>query len=297
MRYNKPALTFSDQVKLLETRKLVVENRSVAEDFLSHVSYYRLSAYFRPFRKQGSEDFDDATFSDITNLYRFDKDLRAIFTDAIETIEVHFRTRITYHLAVHGGAFAYTHPRFFMPNFRHQDFLLQIRSLEVPSSDKFVSHFRTKYHKEIHLPIWMATELMSFGFLSHLYGGLAPAIKREIAKDFDINYFVLRSWLHTLSYVRNICAHHGRLWNRELAISPQIPNDVRRWSYLGIDNRRCYAIIVLVQDLLDRISQSQCYRDPFVLHLLNSNAMQLAGMRVPTDWSTLSPWFVGPRPR
>jgi len=121
MRYTKIALSFADQVRLLESRKLIVEDRAATEETLSHISYYRLSAYFRPFRIQDSEDFDGASFSDILAVYRFDKELRSLIDDALETIEIHFRTRLTYHLAMAGGAFAHASPAFFMPSFDHQD--------------------------------------------------------------------------------------------------------------------------------------------------------------------------------
>jgi abortive infection bacteriophage resistance protein len=207
MRYPKPALSFADQVKLLESRKLIVEDRAEAEDVLSHISYFRLSAYFRPFRKSDSEEFNGATFNDILLLYKFDKHLRLLISDVLESIEVHFRTRITYHLALRGGAFAHINPSNFLPGFDHLAFLAQIKEMEAKSSDKFVAHFQGKYISESHLPIWMATELMPFGFLSRVYSSLTYDIQREVADDIGVHRSVLiKSWLHTLSYVRNVCA-------------------------------------------------------------------------------------------
>jgi abortive infection bacteriophage resistance protein len=269
----------------------------VAEEILSHISYYRLSAYFRPFRIQGSEDFAGASFDDVMALYRFDKDLRSLIDDALETIEIHFRTRLTYHLAMADGAFAHANPALFMPSFDHADCMDRIKELGGPSSDKFVSHFRTKYHEEEHLPIWMATELMSFGTISRMYGALTIPLKKAMVDGFDIHYSILTNWLHTLSYVRNICAHHGRLWNRELAIRPIIPYKNGRWPYLGVDNTRSYAILVLILDMLSRITVSNRCHDGFANLLATATPMQLRGMRVPTNWQTFRPWFIGPLPR
>jgi abortive infection bacteriophage resistance protein len=236
MRYTKIALTFADQVRLLESRNLIVADRAAAEEALSHISYYRLSAYFRPFRIKNSEEFDGASFADVMALYRFDKELRSLIDDALETIEIHFRTRLTYHLALAGGAFAHTNPAFFMPMFDHTGCLAKIQELEGPASDKFVSHFRTKYHEEQHLPVWMATELMSFGTISHVYGALTLNLKNAIVDGFDIHYSILTNWMHTLSYIRNICAHHGRLWNRELAIRP-LGYHLKTGHTLSVQNR------------------------------------------------------------
>jgi abortive infection bacteriophage resistance protein len=130
-----------------------------------------------------------------------------------------------------------------------------------------------------------------------MYESLAADLQRQVAADFEVHQSVLRTWLHTLSYVRNICAHHGRLWNRQIAIAPAFPNNRTRWSYLGLNPQRCYAILVLVQDMLARIGDSERCKDAFVHLLLTANPMQLAGMRVPTNWQTFSPWFIGPRAR
>jgi abortive infection bacteriophage resistance protein len=295
MRYTKPALSFTEQVARLESRKLVIEDRARAEEALSHISYYRLSAYFRPFRQPNSEDFAGASFDDVLALYKFDKDLRSLVSDALEVIEVHIRTKITYHLALRGDAFAHIDPANFITYFNHRDFLIQVKECENKSSDRFVSHFRTKYAEEAYLPIWMATEVMSFGFISKMYESLLAEVQKEVAVEFGVHQSVLRTWLHTLSYVRNICAHHGRLWNRQIAIAPAFPNNRIRWSYLGLDPQRCYSILVLIQDILSRIGNSERCKDAFVHTLLSANQMQLDGMRVPIRWTTFSPWFVGPQ--
>ena len=290
MRYIKPALTFADQVALLQARGLTIEDHAFAEETLSHISYYRLSAYLKPFRQAGTERFAGATFSDALMLYKFDKDLRLLVSDALEAIEVHFRTRITYHLALRGDAFAYVDPIYFVPTFDHRGFLAAIKDLENKSSDKFVAHFQEKYSEEGYLPIWMATELMSFGFISRTYKALTLDLQKEIAEDIGVHQSVLRTWLHTLSYVRNICAHHSRLWNRELAISPKFPNKSERWHYLGIEPKRTYGVLVLICDLLSRISNSTKCKESLKDHLASANEMQLAGMWAPKNWAAYAPW-------
>ncbi len=68
----------------------------------------------------------------------------------------------------------------------------------------------------------MCFELLTIGELSHLYRGLRRNTdKKRIAQFFDLHPTVFTSWLHTLTYIRNLCAHHNRLWNRDLAIVPE----------------------------------------------------------------------------
>jgi abortive infection bacteriophage resistance protein len=96
MRYIKPALSFDQQVYLLKLRGLVVDDPADAAATLSRISYYRLSAYFKPFIPASGDNFAaGTTFEEILALYRFDKDLRSLISDPLECVEVYFRTRIT----------------------------------------------------------------------------------------------------------------------------------------------------------------------------------------------------------
>jgi abortive infection bacteriophage resistance protein len=175
------------------------------------------------------------TFQEILALYQFDKELRSLLSDPLECIEVYFRTRITYELAIRGDAFAHSNATMFVDHFNHRNFLEKQDELEGKATVQFVKHFREKYKSEQRLPVWMATELMPFGTISWLFPNLGLDIQTAISDDMGVDRSVLRSWLSSLSYVRNVCAHHARLWNRELAIRPIIPRSRRRWPYPALD--------------------------------------------------------------
>jgi abortive infection bacteriophage resistance protein len=78
----------------------------------------------------------------------------------------------------------------------------------------------------------MATELLSFGALSKMYASLRTSLRKTIAATFDQPEPIFMSWVHTLVAIRNTCAHHSRVWNRELAITPMLP---RTWTAASID--------------------------------------------------------------
>lgn len=99
MKYDKPPLTFDQQVDRLSERGLQVPNRNLTVKILQAISYYRFSAYFLPFQKEPNKFNDGTKFEDILQLYAFDRKLRLIFLDAIEWVEVSFRTHLTYFLA------------------------------------------------------------------------------------------------------------------------------------------------------------------------------------------------------
>ena len=97
------------------------------------------------------------------------------------------------------------------------------------SREVFIGHYKKKYHGSKYFPIWIVTEVISFGALSQLFAGLRAYDQKEISKHFKAPHIVFKSWLHNLVYVRNICAHHARLWNRSLAIKPKIPKNTPLW--------------------------------------------------------------------
>lgn len=117
-----------------------------------------------------------------------------------------------------------------------------------------MAHLRQRYDEYPQLPIWAAVEIMSFGSLSKLYASLREDDQAEVAGNFGLHRRILVSWLHTLVYVRNICAHHARLWNRELAIAPKAPKWDAAWR--GLDTahaKRMSRVLFMLSQLTGRL--------------------------------------------
>jgi abortive infection bacteriophage resistance protein len=223
LKYAKPALTFDQQLSLLESRGLIVPDRELVKRWLSRGSYYRFSAYLYTYRLAGSENYrPGTTFAEIAGLYNFDRQLRLMLIEAIERIEVWLRTAVTYELAHRYGPFGYLKKSSFNKGFDHKQFRKTLRQEHERSKEAFVQHYRTKYTGENHLPIWIATEVLTFGALSMLYSALPLQSKRSIASTVNLKDNVLSNWLQSIAYIRNLCTHHSRVWNRKLAISPKI---------------------------------------------------------------------------
>jgi abortive infection bacteriophage resistance protein len=204
-------------------------------------------AYFILFRGGSTDNLRAGTdLDDVVDLYKFDGNLRLLMMQAMDRIEVAIWAVITYHVAHNLGVFGYADPANFASSFDHTAFLGLIRREERRSAETFVAHYRTKYTSETYLPFWMAMELISFGALSKMYANLRKKLKKQIAQEFRGPAPVFLSWLHALTAIRNTCAHHGRLWNRELAVKPELP---KTWKAQGIDNKRLYVIALIVQTL------------------------------------------------
>lgn len=297
-KYNKPALTFEQQLNHLVSRGLQVDNHSDALQQLASISYYRLSAYWYPFRKRNIEGdvvsffVPHSNFKQVIDLYEFDRKLRLLVLDALERVEVSVRTQITYHMGHKYGAFGYLDPQNFHERFNHTQWISRLNGEIHRSSDEFVNHYKTKYTDFPNIPIWMLTEVMSFGSLSFFYEGLRNAResgiedKRIVADYFNLHHKRLGNWLHTLTYVRNVCAHHSRLWNRKLAIRPDKAKQAEWLPPVTPRSDRIFYILLILRQLL-RVSGNgnewAMEVSQLIKPIIEIDSYRIA-MGIPGDW-------------
>lgn len=230
--YKKEFKTFDEQLQILKQRKLNISNDTYVLSKLERINYYRLSAYFLPFQyPKNSENKDkfleETKFENIIQLYYFDCELRKIIFEAIESIEIYFRTQITYYHSLKYEPFGYLEESNFQTTSEFFEKVLSSLKDETKRSEEiFIEHFKDKY-KTTDLPIWGVIEVISFGTLSKIYSILkTEEQKLVISKLKNINNNVFKNWLHGLSVIRNICAHHSRLWNKTLGVKFEIPRKI-----------------------------------------------------------------------
>ena len=250
--YRKPPLSTEQQADLLISRGLIIHDRNELIDFLSRVSYYRLTAYLFPFKKTGSEHYEvGTTFETIYRRYTFDRRFRLLILDALERFETAMKARIVNVFVMRHGALGYLdihNYNDFSPD-KFDRFLNEIREAVKKSSEKFVKHFLDKYSDQ-DLPLWMASELITFGTMFTMFRNMNYQEQKEIAETFQLPVKILKSWLHTLNYIRNICAHHARLWNKRLGVAPQMPKRKGFEAWTAFDTEKPFFILLMLSHLL-----------------------------------------------
>lgn len=273
--YNKPPLSFEEQLELLESRGLQVPDKAKALNYLKEISYFRLSAYFLPYQQVKNQFNRGITFKQIIDTYTFDRELRLLVFDCIERIEIAIRTQIIYQMALHynDSHWQDNQSLFVTPYYNKIGNLidpfndLQAKISKAKTSrtpEVFIKHYTQKYSTPSNPPSWMCLELLTIGELSHLYNGLKRnADKKRIADFFDLHPTAFTSWLHTLTYVRNICAHHSRLWNRDLAIEPEkLRKPIGNWiSQPFQNNKRVFYFICVLRYFLLRANPGNGLKD------------------------------------
>jgi abortive infection bacteriophage resistance protein len=330
MPYSKPWLSLSDQLDQLKRRGMLIEDESKARTYLERIGYYRLSGYWFAFRERSEtccawpphttggkpkkqdkgmrlplDEFKaGATFQNAVQLYVFDKKLRLLALDALERIEIALRVDISHRLGER-DRFAYLRPDLFHPTFAqqldpktgltaHQDWLAKQATLIQRSKEEFIRHNRDKYG--LPLAIWVACEVWDFGCMSKLFGGLQEADQDRIAQRYGIrNGRFFASWLRSLNYLRNVCAHHCRLWNRNITEQPKLPPVAELPALQGFHGNahrlaRPFLLLCLTQHLMQHVNPSSSWGQRLRRLLLEDFpkldhlGLNLAGMGADEDW-------------
>lgn len=225
----KPALSFTDQVQRMRTHGLVIDDKDEAVRFLSEANYYRIRGYWLTFERDG-EILPGTSLSDIHEVYMFDEELRLWLWDAIRPVEIKARTVFAYHMGMACGPLSHENQRYFKYAAAHSKAMQNYkRERERAMKDQVpcVVHNMSKYGN---LPLWAAVEIMSMGTVSRLYGNLSNSaqydtgqtVSNAIATDFGTKSYYLASWLRHLTYIRNLCGHHSRVYNRTMTTQAKL---------------------------------------------------------------------------
>lgn len=306
---HKPWKSFEDQLEVLIKRGLEVSDNGTAIQYLDRIGYYGLSGYWYLFRQldtnsaQGfrtSEFIKGSRFEDAVNLYVFDKKLRLFALDAIERIELAIRVDIAYLLGKK-DIFAHENPECLHGNFakrwikegregegftEHQLWLQKHRELVKRSKNiPFVQHYLSKYGK---LPIWVAIELWDFGCISRLFPGLKHADKEFIANKYGVdNSKVFSGWLRSLNYIRNVSAHHGRLWN--INILEPSRQDRSHQFLKEIRHSKPFYYFCIMAIMLNEVCPNSSWKERFIqlcseFPVPNNKAVSLTNFGVIEGW-------------
>lgn len=294
--YQKPPLSYEDQLQKLKDRGLHIEDRDKALHLLQRLNYYRLSAYWYPFLKEPKTDHlfkEGATFNKAFRLYRFDRELRLLLLREIEKIEVALRSSMAYELSHKYGPHWFQEASLF---YRQDIFRKTLRSINKNlnnSDEEFILNFKRKY-TDVYPPSWMTLEVVSFGVLSKLFKNLKHSKdKKMVSAHFGVSYVPFVSWVHSIAYVRNICAHHSRLWNKKLRINPAFPRHLSKpWiDETDIENNRVYYFLSLMYYLLLQVNPKTTFRSKLDELITEYPSVHLYAMGFPENWREQPLWM------
>ena len=278
----KPPITFDEQVDKLRNRGCLINDMAFCKEVLAKTNYYRFTAYFLPFRNKDDDNYLHGTaFDTIYQIYEFDRKMRNTLFKAIEETEINLRTKLTYFHAHKFGADGYMDKMNYNNEHDHDKFIKRIEN--VISENKkllFVKHHIEKYDGKF--PIWVITELFSFGMLSRFYNDLSTPDQKKLAKELFNTYPKnLKSWLRCCTDLRNICAHYGRLYFRIFSAIPAGIDGIN-----GNSNRQLYGAILALKEIYPDANKwnIEIFKSIYDLLKQYSSDINLRHIGFPDNW-------------
>lgn len=294
--------SFSQQLELLKQRGLIIDDERKALGYLKTIGYYRLSGYLYSFRQIDSNNskrkldsfIEGSRFEDVKTLYMFDKKLRQLALDALERIEVAMRVNIAYELGQYSPT-AYLDSQYFDADFKHDEWLkrhLDVIQREEKKKNTYVNH-HSKYYPA--LPVWVSSETWDFGTMSTLFKGMKESDKDRIAKIYHLQSGRhLQTHLHAFNFIRNVSAHHSRLWNRAIVFKASLKGlSDPEWQYLSV--KKVFVYFCLIKRMLDIICPNSLWGERFIALLeefpkVDNKAISLQHMGVAIHLTSWDLW-------
>ena len=294
---------------VLKDRGMRWDVEELARRWLSTVGYYRLSAYWLPMEEAPESGavrskvfIDGARFEKVIDTYVFDRKLRLLVMEALERVEISVRSRWTNRLSLEGGAHAHLTLNLFNSSQKQIPYIQELHESFTKSAEEFVKHYRNKYKSPDLPPLWVCTELMTMGQLSRWVDSTQDTtLKKKLAQDIGLpSAGTLSGALHALSFVRNVCAHHHRLWNRRFVKrmpfirefeSDMLCEELKEGEKKSnVPDNRIYNCLVVLIKLLKHQSMDTTFPHRLCEIIATRSDDERTAMGVPSDWRSRSLW-------
>ncbi|MGC7560205.1 Abi family protein [Pasteurella sp. PK-2025] len=309
---------YDELLNVLKCRKMCISDEARALHYLKNIGYYRLSGYWHSFKQKDEVKsnqqkrlvllnvFESGTdFGTILDLYIFDKKLRLLALDALERIEMAVRNDVVHllgklHPLAHiepyqidlktGKEICCLHPNFVSKGDKYVKWKEKHNQLiERAKKRDAIRHYKDQYGGV--LPIWVSAEVWDFGLLSQLFAGMRYHDKNTIAAKYGVkNGKMFEQWLRSLNFIRNVCAHHSRLWNLNIVNTSAPLSDSPE-----MNQYRVFMYLCIMQKLLTTINPKSTWRKRLYQLLKtfprpNNDAVLINDMGLPLDWENLELW-------
>ncbi|MEV8250263.1 Abi family protein [Microbacterium sp. NPDC076768] len=294
----KPHSTYSEQIELLRDSGMLVDDEAAALALLRRVGYYTLSGYSYPFRFRDAVGvrtgrfYPGTSLPQVEALWAFDNRLRLATLGPLQHVETYLRALLGYKL---GEVDPMVHrKRELLSLDRPSDYPKWIQKLDGQlrdSREEFIVHHREK--RESVVPVWVAVDVLDWGGLSYLYTFAPLKVRDDIAATFELSAAQLKSWMRALNVVRNVCAHHSRLFNRHYSLTPKLPRLGQHPSLDAINEVKdsTFAMLTLLQHLASHTDGVNMRILPAVMSSFPATSgLETSATGAPAEWAQLELW-------
>ena len=297
MKFCKPALSIDNQIAFLKEKGLNIDDEDRAKRYLANIGLFRLKAYRQLFYLPETKQFrPEATFSDVLDLYIFDRKIRILTFDALERIEIAIRSAISNVMSEAYGPHWFLIKNVFHRSYYNEEYNNLISNMKnctgkngngrgTPSCE---SYYRNHEDPELP-PSWIVIEVLSMSTWSKVYQNIRKTkLKKKISDPFGFDKDDFGHWIHALSKIRNICAHHDRLWNRSLKPTAAKP---AKYTHPGMPTNKPYTNFAMIYAFLKSFTHTTTWNEK-LFNLMDSkeDIDVRALMGFPVEWYEFPFW-------
>lgn len=285
LKQQQPPLDIDGQIENLKSIGLIINDEQEAKKFLNDVSYFRvIKAYTLGLKAKNSKYDGSTTFEQIKSLYLFNSNLRQLVFPQIEKVEVNLRCRLANYFSCKYGVLGYENSNYFQNADHHSKFLDEVqKEIHHNSRSPFVINFINNY-VDGKIPFYALVELLSFGSISKFYKNMQNEDKKAIANTYNVGYTYFESWIEHIAFIRNVCAHYGRLYNATFPITPML---YKQYAEAGVSSRRLFATLVCLKHLIPNDKHWTEFVDNISLLIKKYPAVIIKYMGFPENWEEI----------
>jgi len=283
MEYKKPPMKIDEQIKLLRKRGLVVDDEEKLERYLRNISYYHFSIYFKHFQKNDLF-IKDTNFEDVLNIYVFDQKLRLLLLDVLERIEKSFKCHLVYEMCTKtNNPFWIANHGFFQDGEKYNERIMGILKDLESSKENCIRCYYEKYNNPKYPPAWMIIEALSFGQLVMIFNQLTFENQEIVASSYGINKIFISNWFYALSILRNLCAHHSRLWNNDFIVRLNQRHGFYGKLFNNSNGNRLFNYLIIMHAVNCKFNPTSGWVEKLE-NIIIEHGINITHMGFPEDW-------------
>ena len=248
--------TIDEQIALLRSRGLAIADEELARDFLLRNNYYRISGYSLTLRSHDVFS-KNASFQNIVDIYCFDHEFRHILLQYIEKIEVAVKSVYTHEFTRRHGPTGYLDVGHFTDPVKYKEIIDKVekqKDSRLPH-EAYLKHYVEELKEDI--PLWAYIDLFTISDVSFMYKISEKDVKDAVAASLGLyarGADILERFMHSITIIRNLCAHGSRLYNRLFEQKPWLNKKEQRLLIQGkngiVDNAHLFGFILIMRRLL-----------------------------------------------
>lgn len=291
--FNKPASTPEQLLQKLKDCGLTVANDAEALAYLRGVGAYRLKGYWHQVQDPGTKRFPAGyEFEDIRQCCELDREVRAATIEAVDRLEVAIRSVIANHLSLTHSPHWFLDSSIFKPT-EQWGIGKMVRKVEDEvgraKGKAFIKHYFRQHDDPYLPPSWAISECVSFGMWSRTFAILRdPNDKKTIAKRFGVdNPEVFQSWIHALTVLRNLAAHHGQMLNVQLGVSPK---NYKKAGLSFSPSNSFFAMATVIHYLLTKTDLPHRWKPVLKASFVAYPKVNISQLGFPQGWESFPGW-------